>query len=84
MKLATILFASFFIETARAELTPIHFQNTIVLEKTYLHKSVLLKDLLKLHRDFNYEEVRMIAEKKTSWSDKLRERLKGSSGTFRF
>lgn len=84
MKLATMAFLFFFSVTAKAETKSLSYDDAIVIKKTYLSKNILSLDLLKLHRDFNFDEVRMIAAKKSSWSDNLRQRLQGTSGKYRF
>ncbi|MCM2348760.1 MAG: hypothetical protein NDI69_01985 [Bacteriovoracaceae bacterium] len=84
MKLATISFLFIFSVIAKADVQSLSYRDAIVLKKTYLSKNILSLDLLKLHRDFNFDDVRMIAARKSSWSDNLRQRLQGSSGKYRF
>lgn len=84
MKLATMAFLFIFSVTAKAEIKSLSYDDAIVIKKTYLSKNILSLDLLKLHRDFNFDEVRMIAARKSSWSDNLRQRLQGTSGKYRF
>lgn len=84
MKLATMSFLFIFSVIAKADVQSLSYRDAIVLKKTYLSKNILSLDLLKLHRDFNFDEVRMIAARKSSWSDTLRQRLQGTSGKYRF
>ena len=94
MKLAAILFIIMFSATVRAQSKSLSYNDSIVLKKTIMTRTILPSDLLELHRDFNFDGMRMIAgkrdilesklNKKTSWAEGLRSRLKGTSGQFRF
>jgi hypothetical protein len=54
------------------------YKDSFKVEKVVL-KEVLLKDLMKLHKDLNFENKRMIAGKK-SYLESLRTKLEGQSG----
>lgn len=56
------------------------FQDHLELKKVYLSRNILPSDLMNLYEPFNNKRVRMIAGKKSSWSDELRQRLKGMKG----
>lgn len=94
MKLAAFLCIIMFSVTVRAQTKSLSYNDSIVLKKTIMTMAILPSDLLELHRDFNFDGMRMIAgkrdilesklHKKTSWAEGLRSRLKGTSGQFRF
>ena len=94
MKLAAFLLIIMFSVTVRAQPKSLSYNDSIVLKKTFMTTNILPSDLLELHRDFDFDGLRMIAgkrdilesklQKKTSWAEGLRSRLKGTSGQFRF
>ncbi len=57
------------------------FNDTVELKKIYLSKKILPSDLMNLYEPFSNKRVRMIAGKKSTWADGLRQRLKGMKGT---
>lgn len=63
--------------TLTSQASSFTFQDSIELEKVYVSKNILPSKLMNLYQPFTNKRVRMIAGKKSSWSDELRQRLRG-------
>ncbi len=79
MKYSVVIFLLFFSVTSLA--SSLSFKNSFELKKVYLSRNILPSDLLNLYEPLSDKRVRMIAGKKSSWSDDLRQRLKGMQGS---
>ena len=82
MKFTAIIMLSLLSITSHAG--TFSFQDSVELRKVYLAKNILPSDLMNLYEPFSNKRVRMIAGKKSTWSDELRQRLKGMKGYSRF
>ena len=70
-----------FLFTFSSQASSFTFNDTVELKKIYLSKKILPSDLMNLYEPFSHKRVRMIAGKKSTWADDLRQRLKGMKGT---
>jgi hypothetical protein len=72
---------------ASHEITHLSYNDDIKVEKVVMNDAILLNDLMKLHSDYDFDALRMIAgkfetgskkSKKNSYLDELRTKLEGS------
>ncbi len=90
MKVTLIILSMLFSSAALSTEGTISYNDNMEVKKVVLMDEILINDLIKLHNNFDFEGVRMVAGKfetkqtKKTYLDGLRDKLLNSKGPTRF